>query len=224
MTTASASSQAFEQAIREATRPLNGQLPRPWMTDLSDPLSAEVFIVGRNPARSYEAGALAHARHLDALFNRNGESCRGLYQELVSAPSLTRNNIDLLRDLLREAGVTRVLETNVICYSSPMSADLADPKHIGGRRAGEDIFRLLLGAARPRVLIAHGSGTIKDLARILDAQLPKASARAARPATVDVGGMRLICLPSLAPPAWNRWQAWAIPHLKEAASMAATSI
>lgn len=68
--------QAFEQSIAQATRPLNGQLPRPWMTDLVDPLSAQVFIVGRNPARSYDASLVTHERHLDALFNRNGAKSR----------------------------------------------------------------------------------------------------------------------------------------------------
>lgn len=224
MTRAGASSEAFERAIHEATLPLNGQLPRPWMTDLSDPLSAEVFIVGRNPARSYDAGVLSHARHLDALFNRNGESCRELYQEISGTPSPTRNNIDQFRSLLREAGITRILETNVICYSSPMSADLAAAKHAGGRRAGEEIFRLLLGAVRPRVLIAHGSGTIKDLGRILGVQLPNAPEQSGMPVTAEVDGMRLILLPSLAPPAWNRWHSWAVPHLEKAAALIADSI
>lgn len=214
---------AFEQSIFAATRPLNGQLPRPWMTDLSNPLDARVFIVGRNPARTYDASMLAHVRHVDALFNRNGQSCRGLYDELVES-SATRRNIDLLNGMLKQAGVDQVLETNVICYSSPMSADLDEPRHAGGRTAGEAVFRLLLDSIRPRVLIAHGAATIRDLAAIIDFPLPPARAEPGVPASVKAGDMTIILLPSLAPPAWNRWQRWAHPHLQETALLAAHAL
>lgn len=215
---------AFESAISAATRPLNGQLPRPWMTDLTDPIAARVLIVGRNPARGYDATTLDHTRHLDALFNRNGESCRGLYDELVGEPSPTRRNIDMLRTLLADAGVDQVLETNIICYSSPMSADLAKPAHAGGREAGTAIFRLLLDHVRPRVLIAHGAGTIRDVAAIVGAALPPARSAPGAPVHVESSGMTLILLPSLAPPAWNRWQGWARGHLQAAAEMAAAAL
>jgi hypothetical protein len=123
----------FELKISAAIRTFNGQLPCPWMTNLADPLSAQDFIVGRNQARTYDASTLTHERHVDALFNRNGQSCRALYDELA-APSPTRQNIDLLRGLLEKAGVDRVLETNVICYSSPMSADLCSLNTQAGAR------------------------------------------------------------------------------------------
>jgi len=213
----------FASAISAATRPLNGQLPRPWMTDLTDPLSAQVLIVGRNPARGYDLATLDHARHLDALFNRNGQSCRGLYDEMVES-SPTRRNIDLLRAALRNAGIDQVLETNVICYSSPMSADLAKPEHAGGREAGTAIFRLLLEYVRPRVLIAHGAGTIRDIGTILGAALPPARREPGVPVHVESSSMRLILLPSLAPPAWNRWQGWARAHLEGAAEIAAAAL
>lgn len=224
MTSIESRQHAFESAISAATRPLNGQLPRPWMTDLIDPLGARVLIVGRNPARGYDATTLDHTRHLDALFNRNGESCRELYDELVGEPSPTRRNIDMLRALLADAGVDQVLETNVICYSSPMSADLAKPAHAGGREAGTTIFRLLLDHVRPRVLIAHGAGTIRDVATIVGADLPPARSAPGAPVHVEASGMRLILLPSLAPPAWNRWQGWAREHLLAAAEMTAAAL
>jgi hypothetical protein len=82
--------------------------------------------------------------------------------------------IDLLRNMLSDVGIHQVLETNVICYSSPMSADLAQPAHAGGREAGTAIFRLLLEYVRPRVLIAHGAGTVRDVATIINASLPPA--------------------------------------------------
>jgi hypothetical protein len=224
MTSTPTRAHAFESAIKAATRALNGQLPRPWMTDLTDPLGAQVFVVGRNQARGYDASTLDHTRHLDALFNRNGQSCRALYDELVGAPSPTRRNINLLRTLLMDAGVNRVLETNVICYSSPMSADLAKPAHTGGRELGTAIFRLLLEHVRPRVLIVHGAGTIRDVSAIVGVALPPARDEPGTPVYVDVAGMKLILLPSLAPPAWNRWQGWARAHLEATAEMVADTL
>jgi hypothetical protein len=214
---------SFERAVALATQPINGQLPRPWMSDLTHPRMAQVFIVGRNPARQYDATAVTHERHLDALFNRNGQSCRGLYDELVE-PSLTRNNIDKLRQHLRAVGVTRVLETNVIGYSSAMSADLSLPEHAGGRAAGSALFRLLIEQARPSVLIAHGAGTIKALAKVLGARLPSPAGKPGEPTTMQAGGMQIIAIPSLAPPAWNRWTGWADSHLMRVASLAADAL
>lgn len=215
---------AFEQAIDRATRALNGQLPRPWMTDLADPRSAEVFIVGRNPARSYDAGMLTQARHLDALFNRNGQSCRGLYDEMAGKPSPTRRNVDFLRSILTRSGVERILETNVICYASSMSADLAQPEHKGGRRAGKAIFRYLLDEIRPRVILAHGAATADDLGKVLGIVLPAPSSSSGTPPSVEVGGTMVMVLPSLAPPAWNSWQPWAEAHLEEAAALSAAAL
>ena len=38
----------FEEAIRRLTEPINGQYPRPWMTEMKRPWEADVFIVGKN--------------------------------------------------------------------------------------------------------------------------------------------------------------------------------
>lgn len=213
----------FEQAIVSATLPVNGQYPRPWMTDLNDPLEALAFVVGRNPARTYPAARLSHARHVDALFNRNGQYCRAVYDEL-NEPSRTRENIDRFGVLLRQAGVDRILETNVICYSSPMSADLALPEHSDGRSAGRAVFSLLLRSIRPRVLIAHGAGTVHDLSKMMGASLPAPAQRPGPPPSVVLGTMTIITLPSLALPAWNRWHSWADEHLKSAAAIAAVAL
>ena len=39
----------FEEKIRELTRPFNGQLPRPWMTGMKNPLEMEAALgaIGR---------------------------------------------------------------------------------------------------------------------------------------------------------------------------------
>ena len=67
----------FERIIAALTRPLNGQLPRPWMTDIADPMKATVFIVGKNQAKTFPESRLNHDRHMDGLFNRSGETARG---------------------------------------------------------------------------------------------------------------------------------------------------
>lgn len=198
----------FEQLIRELTRPINGQYPRPWMTKLPDPLKAKVFIVGQNQAKTYlEADAGSHDRFIDALFNRNGESCRRLYDELTKGkPSPTRRNIDKLTALLEEEGVTEILETNIVCYSTPVSSDLHQTQHRGGRDRGDAIFRALLHWGNPSIFIAHGSGTRNRFGTILRMELPPCTEGiAVESASFEGKRFRLLLIPSLAPPAFNDW-------------------
>ena len=111
----------FEEKIREMTEPINGQLPRPWMTRMRNPLEADVFIVGRNQRNPYSAIEILHQRHLDALFNRNGESCRGLYDAVTKGkPYPTRRNMDDLAARLNQRNIHNILETDVVCYSTPI--------------------------------------------------------------------------------------------------------
>ena len=159
----------FEEKIRELTKPINGQLPRPWMTKMRNPLEADVFIVGRNQRNPYSEIEILHQRHLDALFNRNGESCRGLYDEVTKGkPSRTRRNIDDLAARLNQRNIHNILETDVVCYSTPMGADLRKQANAGGARKGEEIFRYLLAEIAPAVLIVHGAGSVKHISRMLE--------------------------------------------------------
>lgn len=228
----------LEDVVRKLTRPINGQYPRPWMTSMKDPARARVFVVGRNQATGFPENAIeSHAAYLDALFNRNGRSARALYDQIRTAegrgPSPTRKNLDSLTSALLGAGVTEVLETNVICYSTPMSRDLSRAQHDGGRQRGTEIFTALLDVIRPAVLIAHGSGTHRDLARLLGVALPAApeSAGAAGGALrvharLARGPYDVIVyvIPSLAPPAFNRWASWAADHLHAMARAVATHL
>ncbi|MGH8785982.1 MAG: hypothetical protein ACREYA_12975 [Cupriavidus necator] len=87
----------FEAVIGHLTQPVGGQYPRPWMTSLRDPMRARVFIVGQNQAKNYPIGLVgSHGRHMDALFNRNGEGCRELYDEITnpSFPNTTTSTSD----------------------------------------------------------------------------------------------------------------------------------
>ena len=213
----------FEAKIREITKPLNGQYPRPWMTDLRDPLLAEVFVVGKNQRNGYPTDAVSHERHVAALFNEEPGACRRLYCELTGGkPSPTRKNIDRLVAMLKDIGVDRVLETNVICYSTPMSVDLRHEFHIVGAKRGEAIFRFLLTSIEPKVLIVSGSGATKKLRTILNCNLPDPPNCAEDGLVLcRCGAMLVIVIPSLAPPAYNKWSSWAPAHLAQVANAVA---
>jgi len=199
----------LEASIRQHTQAVNGQFPRPWMTDTPHPEQARVFIVGYNQATGFPTERIgSHDEYVDALFNRNGQSCRKLYERLRGdrGPSLTRTNIDTLRECLAGEGIVDVVETNVICYGTAMGRNLAHLQNPGGRSRGRELFREILTIIRPRVLIAHGAGTTKELGRVLSEKLP----------AVGVSYVpSVFVIPSLAPPKWNVWQKWALPHFAE---------
>ena len=208
----------FEDKIRELTKPVNGQLPRPWMTKMRNPLEADVFIVGRNQSTRYSDTEIQHQRHLDALFNRNGESCRGLYDEVTKGkPSRTRRKMDDLAARLNQRNIHNILETDVVCYSTPMSADLTKQANAGGARRGKEIFRYLLAEIAPAVLIVHGAGSVEDISRVLEMDqliVPRSTDD-----IFDVQTERhlIIPVPSLAPPAFNKWSSWSDGYLDKVA-------
>lgn len=209
----------LEPTISQLTKPLNCQYPRPWMTKMTNPLDAEVFIVGKNQRNGYDSAVISHQRHLDALFNRNGESCRKMYDEMTAGKaSPTRKNTDGFVQLLESKGVTNILETNVICYSTPMSADLRATEHAGGSRRGEEIFRYLLQAIRPKVLVVHGAGSTKNLASILKADLGREPESTEDLQLKEAGGYLVAVIPSLAPPAFNKWSRWSDEYLTRLAN------
>jgi hypothetical protein len=193
------------------------------MTDLPDPRQAAVFIVGKNQRNGYPVEQVgSHERHLDALFNRNGQSCRRLYDEITAGrPSPTRVNMDALAAKLRRRGIQGVVETNVVCYSTPMSADLASVRHAGGKQRGREIFRTLLRFIKPKVLIAHGADTRRLLSDVVEAPLPDPPESDGPPSAASVSSRAfdglIIVVPSLAPPAYNKWASWAPTHLERVA-------
>lgn len=217
--------QQFKAAIFEMTKPLNGQYPRPWMTKLRNPLDAEVFVVGRNQRNKYMAGAVSHERHVDALFNEEPGACRRLYDEIMIKPSRTRNNTDRLVTSLEMFGVHNVLETNVVCYSTPMSDDLRRRAHIDGARRGEEIFRFLLSSIKPKVLIVHGAGTSRKIKSILGCPLPAPPNCAGDSLSCCFRDkMLVIVIRSLAPPEYNKWHKWAPAHFTRVADAAARQV
>ena len=208
----------FEDKIREFTEPFNGQLPRPWMTGMKNPLEADVFIVGMNQRNGYSAKDIPHQRHLDALFNRNGESCRGLYDETTGGkPSRTRRNIDGLVTRLNRHDIHSILETNTICYSTAMSADLSTQAHAGGAGKGEEIFRCLLFEIAPTVLVVHGVRSVERISTILKINRLKAPRSADEICDVQTEQHLVIPIPSLAPPGFNKWSSWSDGYLDKVA-------
>ena len=211
-------SNQFEETIRGLTEPINGQFPRPWMTKMKNPWDAEVFVVGKNQKNGYAVNKVSHRRHLNALFNQDGESCRGLYDELTEGkPSQTRKNTDGLVAHLNKRNIHNILETNVICYSTPMSKDLNNPDHSGGTKSGEDIFRYLLAEIAPTVLIVHGAGSVKSISSILKLKQLKVPRSSDEICDLQMEKHLVIPIPSLAPPAFNKWSSWADRYLDEVA-------
>lgn len=146
----------LKEMIKKMTQPINGQYPRPWMIDSpADPASSVVLTVGHNQAKGFPVERVgSHEHYMDALFNRGSETCRQLYDRITdNKPSETRKNTDKLVRRLAEHGVRNVLETNVICYSTPMSADLRQSLHINGAKRGREIFEACLRSSSPRCLL-----------------------------------------------------------------------
>jgi hypothetical protein len=215
----------LEAAIRALTEPVDGQYPRPWMTSMVNPEAARVFTVGKNQAKKYPIAEVgSHDHYLDALFNRGAESCRGLYDRLYPDPSRTRMNTDVLVQKLAERGISDVLETNVICFSTPMSADLRRNENLRGAKRGREIFSALYEIIRPRVIIAHGAGTIKELTRFFGIELASPPDASEPPVISDLGALKVFSIPSLAPPGFNKWQRWSNTYLDDVATVAAAII
>ncbi len=209
----------FEETIWELTKPFNDQYPRPWMTKMKNPWEAEVFIVGKNQKKGYSVSEVSHQRHLDALFNRNGECCRGLYDKLNGGtPSPTRKNSDGLVARLNNQNMHNILETNVICYSTPMSRGLSNPVHSGGAKKGEEIFRYLLAEIAPSVIIVHGADSVKRISSILKLKQLRVPGSPDEICDVQTDKHLIIPIPSLAPPAFNKWSRWSNVCLDEVAN------
>ena len=154
---------------------------------------------------------------LDALFNRNGEGCRGLYDEVTKGKSSpTRKNIDDLVSRLNKRNIHNILETNVICYSTPMSAGLRNQAHADGARKGEEIFHYLLAEIKPTVLIVHGVGSVKRISRILKKPL-EVPRSAGEICDVQTEQQLIISIRSLAPPEFNKWLSWSDGYLNKVA-------
>ena len=123
-------------------------------------------------------------------------------------PSQTRKNTDRVVACLNRQGVYKVLETDVICYSTRKSEDLKEKAHAGGAKRGEEIFRYLLDQIRPPVLIVHGVAAGQKLSTIL--KIDKLTVPRSVDEVCDVQTEHHLVIPirSLSPQVFNKWSPW----------------
>jgi len=205
----------LERVIRPLTRRFNGQYPRPWHTDQTDPTTCRVFLIGRNwGAPFYVKKVGTHRRFIDAHFNRNGESCVDLYNEVTGhSPTLTKQAYKPLLDALSERGICDTLETNVICYGTEGSSIvLNNPEHRGGKQRGIEIFRTVVEMIKPPVMICHGVGTAKDFKKIWNCEVPDPRNKKHDPEPLERSVAdyypTIFVIPSLGAPQVNKWDSW----------------
>ena len=214
----------FEQLIRKLTTEINGQYPRPWMTDLENPSCADVFIVGYNPATAYPSNDVNYEHFIDSLFNRNGETCRKFYDE-ITKQTPTRGNIEMLVDKLTKIGVSSILETNVVCYGAKKKKYLRTREHHGGKARGMEIFRKLVEEIHPKIILIHGVNVCKEFRRSFNLpSLPKPPDTKDKFVQIKLDwGTELFVIPSLALPGFQTWPqfplkpfcSWADEYLDE---------
>ena len=220
---------------------INGQYPRPWVTDSEHPEESKVFIVGANPATDYgERHGLNHEKSLDIHFNRNGFNCREFYSAVRSqenkSSSPSRVSIEGLRRILNEQKVTDILETNLFCYSTSRLKDLTEVKHPGGKARGLEIFRTLLRCIRPKVVIVHGAKVRSEFSAKIGhviasfptdpiKKIPVQTTELFRTELkIETHPVTVFTIPSLAAPGANHWSSWAEGYLAELAKGVRSSL
>ena len=198
----------LERQLRPLLMPVLGGYLRPWMTLSEDPESCKVWVVGANPAKPFPIERIgSFEAYADALFNRNGSSLRELYDDITGGrPSPTRRNLDRVREALESNGIRDVLETNINCFPTRMSADLQASSNREGRDRGEAIFDLLLATGQPKVVWLHGVGAANKFRSRYEPELPDSLTPRERFKCKEIGERLYVLTQSLAPPAFNRWQ------------------
>ena len=221
-------SKSFEKKISELTQLINGQYPRPWMTDLKRPENAKALVVGMNPATAYtKKHVKSHSQFMDVHFNRNGHDCRSFYatvraeDDRPSSPS--RINIETLTKKLVENEISEILETNIYCYSTPKFRDLNKKEHPGGKEKGLEIFEVILAGIRPKIIILHGAKVRKEFVKIFDRTIPtfpmvgtipkKTTELFKSKVRFETHTSTVFVIPSLSAPGSDHWKSWADDYL-----------
>lgn len=197
----------FEDRIRALTSPRNGIYPRPWTAD-TDPMPADVLIVGASSARTFRVADVGnHEQFVDALWNRNGKTCRAMYDAATSKPSLTRPNLDRLSQMLATHGL-RSLQTNVTCASASYDADVSQDD----RAHGTALFKTVVTHVPWRAMILHGAGAGKRFGRAFGVSIPSVpSPEDAAPVWTTIYDRPVFVSPTLAYPGY-RTSVW--PYLE----------
>lgn len=199
----------LEERLRPLLAPIalnGGEYLRPWMTTNTQPQTCKVWLIGANPAKTFPASLVGpFDDYIDALFNRNGKSIRELYDEITGGrASPTRRNLDRATAELAIHGIHEVLETNLNCYPTRMSADLNDPTRHEGRDRGEQILSMMLETIQPQVIWLHGSGAQKGFCRRYLKTLPRREKHGSW-SMHESDGRLFVLTQSFAPPAFNSW-------------------
>lgn len=196
----------FEDRIRAMTVPRDGAYPRPWTTD-TDPAQADVLIVGASSAKKFRATDVgSHNQFLDALWNRNGQTCRGMYDAVTTKPSRTRPNLDQLSKMLAVHGLTS-LQTNVTCASAPYDAEVSEED----RAHGTELFKAVVAHVRWKAMIVYGIGASKRFGRAFGVAMPPVPSPDSAPVRTTLHGRAVFISPTLAPPSY-RASVW--PYLE----------
>lgn len=196
-----------------------------------DPASATVFVVGYNPAKEFSEKAcsekgISHKKYVAALFNDDKNAHRELFYQLHPKQSPTR---EATQELVRVIGHERpllqaVIETNVICFSTPKARDIKKPENAIGRTRGLELFKVLVRTIKPRVMIIHGAKAKKELdeALHLNPIVPQAPTKLPtlpifNDYETNYGKLRIFPIQTLSPRAssvWWEWKSWRVDYYK----------
>lgn len=183
----------LEDRIRALTKKRNGAYPRPWMTDI-DPEQADVLIVGASSAETFHVAAIgSHDQFIDALWNRNGLTCRRMYDAATTKPSRTRPNLDRLSGMLAEHKLTS-LQTNVACASGRSDAKVPKKE----RAHGTELFKAVMMHVPWKAMILYGVRVSKRFGIALDLNMPSVPPPDSAPVSVQFHGRPVYISPTLA--------------------------
>lgn len=197
---------SLEQRIRELTVPSEGVYPRPWMTD-TDPAQANVLIVGASSAKLFRVGDVgSHDQFIDALWNRNGLTCRAMYNSATAKPSRTRPNLERLSQMLADKGLSS-LQTNVSCASARYDAEVSAKDRVHGTI----IFATVMRHVPWTAMIIYGAGATHRFGQVFGLAMPKVPSPDSAPVVQKVCDRPVFISPTLAFPGY-RASVW--PYLE----------
>lgn len=187
----------FEDCIRAMTTPRHDTYPRPWTTD-TDPGQVNVLIVGASSAKTFHTADVgSHDHFLDALWNRNGQTCRAMYNAATIKPSRTRPNLDRLSGMLAARGLTS-LQTNVTCASGRYDAEVPDEDRVHGT----ELFKAVVAHVPWKAMIVYGVGASKQFGRAFGVAMPPVPSADSPPVWTTIQGRPVFVSPTLAFPGY----------------------
>lgn len=208
----------FEDRIRAMTAPRDGAYPRPWTTD-TDPAQVDVLIVGASSAKTFHVIDIGnHEQFLDALWNRNGQTCRAMYDAATLKPSPTRPNLDRLSQMLAASGLSS-LQTNVTCASARYDADVSEKD----RAHGTLLFKTVVAHVPWKAMIIYGVGVTERFGHAFGVAMPPIPSPDTAPVQTAIYNRPVFIAPTLASPGY-RTSVWLYLERVVAAIAGATKV